>query len=188
MKPSICSPCYVEVEIGAEMIAAATAKLARMRRRLSVQAHRFGAELDRTLDGHVGEQAVLWYLKVNDVDSPDYDFVYRDKRFDVKTVRCGFRPPLHYMCTVNSCDLEGVYRQAADFYVFVRLLYDRSIAWLLGLISCDEFFRRGVYIKKGTKAFREQVFRKANATVLPIRELVPITRIDEVCSSVQWDS
>ena len=94
----------------------------------------------------------------------------KEKRLEVKTISCKFKPREDYWCTVNSHDLTGVHKQKADFYIFLRILNDKSIAWLLGYISCEEFFEKGEFIKKG-RDFGDFKFVKANATILPISEL-----------------
>ena len=57
-----------------------------------------------------------------------------------------------------------------DIYIFLRILNDYSLAWILGWYSCKDFFKAGAFIPKG-KDFGKFKFIKANATVLEIDKL-----------------
>ena len=108
-----------------------------------------------------------------DKNSDDFDFdliTKKGKRLEVKTITCKFKPKPDYLCTVNSHDLGGVHKQNADFYVFLRILNNFSKGWILGWISCKDFFEKGEFVKKGTN-FGKFEFFKANATILPINKL-----------------
>ncbi len=138
----------------------------------------FGSEKDRTLFGYLGEQIVLDYLGItSSQETFEYDLIYRAKRLEVKTISCKFKPLNHYLCTVNSYDLSGIHQQEADYYVFVRIINDKSKAWILGYIACKEFFRLGTFVPKGSTVFKGQNFDKANGTVLEISKLTPIQSI-----------
>tara|TARA_Y100000592_G_C5384148_1_gene274911 strand:+ start:508 stop:879 length:372 start_codon:yes stop_codon:yes gene_type:complete len=112
------------------------------------------------------------FLSINkNSNNFDFDLISKKgKRLEIKTITCKFKPKSNYLCTVNSYDLNGVHKQKADFYIFLRILNDFSKGWILGWISCSDFFKKGKFIKKGTD-FGKFKFVKANATVLPINEL-----------------
>jgi hypothetical protein len=137
----------------------------------------FGSEGWRILFGYLGEEMVLAWLEMTDLneirETFEYDLVFRGKRLEVKTISCKFRPHLDYLCTVNSYDLSGVHQQEADFYVFVRILNDQSKGWLLGYYPCKEFFEKGRFVPKGTE-MKNFAFEKANATVMEIYNLLPM--------------
>jgi hypothetical protein len=137
-------------------------------------AHQYGSEVERTIGGYIGEQAVATYLDAGDPeDDYEFDFDYFGHKLEVKTIVCTSEPRPHYLCTVNSCDLDGVRKQHADWYVFVRVLKNHSAAWIVGTIRCEDFFARGRFVPKGSKIDNGVTFSKANATVLEIAELLP---------------
>ena len=137
---------------------------------------KFGSEKKRILTGYVGEKIIMDYLGIKK-DSDDYDFDLiskKGKRLEIKTISCKFKPKKDYFCTVNSHDLNGVHKQDADYYIFLRILNNYSSGWILGWITCDEFFKKGQFVNKGTD-FGPFRFIKANATILPISSLNQFT-------------
>jgi hypothetical protein len=133
---------------------------------------KFGSEKKRILEGYIGERIIMDYLNIkNNIDEYDYDLLSnKGKRLEIKTVSCKFKPKKDYLCTVNSHKANGVHKQNADYYIFLRILNDYSLAWILGYYSCEDFFKDGLFIEKG-KDFGKFKFIKANATVLEINKL-----------------
>ena len=130
----------------------------------------FASEGKRLLYGYLGEVIVCDYYEVDDIDDYEYDIIIGEYKVDVKSVSCKFKPPLHYLATVNSCEIEGDHRQDADIYIFVRIREDCEIAWILGFIECDRFFSMSEFIKKGEE-YHGMKFEKANMNALPINRL-----------------
>ena len=133
--------------------------------------HQFGSEGQRTYEGYIGEAVVERLLKEKDLDTRNFDFTRNGLRYDVKTISCSGRPQKDYLATVNSCDRLGQSKQKTDRYVFVRLLNDYSVAWVVGWIEAEAFWKKGIFVRKGQSLFPGQIAQKANCTVLPIREL-----------------
>jgi hypothetical protein len=168
----------VEVQIGRNQLDRANARLNRFHFDAGVGLSKFGSEKERTLFGYLGEQVVADFLNLEQSSETfEYDLVFRGKRLEVKTVSCKFKPLPSYLCTVNSHDLSGVHKQGADFYVFVRIINDRSKGWILGYMPCAEFFEKGQFVAKGSEVIKGVSFQKANATVLAISNLRPIQSI-----------
>ena len=113
------------------------------------------------------------YYNVADVDDYEYDIIISGYKVDVKSISCKFKPPMHYLATVNSCELEGDHRQDADLYIFVRIREDCKIAWIVGFIECERFFEMSKFLKKGD-TYHGMTFTKANMNVLPINKLNPL--------------
>ena len=146
----------------------------------------FGSERDRTLIGYIGELMVMGFLGIEQGnDDYNYDIIYQKKRLEVKSISCKFKPHLDYLCTVNSYDLNGVHKQNADYYVFTRIINDMTKGWILGFINCDDFFTKGKFIKKGSTVVPGVKFWKANATVLPINQLINIDSLKSYLGSIQ---
>ena len=133
---------------------------------------KYGSEKKRILEGYIGEEIIKSYLNIEtNSDTYDFDLVSnKNKRLEIKTVSCSFKPKDNYLCTVNSHSDQYVHKQNADYYIFLRILKDYSKAWILGWIECDKFFEQGTFVKKGTD-FGKFNFVKANATVLEINKL-----------------
>ncbi len=142
---------------------------------------RFGSEKERTYYGYLGEQMVMHYLGIKiDDDDYDYDLTYKGFKLEVKSISCKFKPPQHFLCTVNSYDLSGIHKQSANYYVFIRILNDKSKGWILGYIGCEEFFKIGRFVPKGTELVKGVRFVKANATVLEISRLNSIQELRDI--------
>lgn len=162
----------IEIIIAKETIEYAKQKLNKITTKDNLTLNKFGSERHRILVGYVGEKIIMDYLSLTkDVDDFDFDLLSKkNKRLEIKTITCKFKPKEDYWCTVNSHDLGGVHKQKADYYIFLRMTKDFLKAWILGWISCDEFFKKGTFVPKGTD-FDKFKFHKANATILSINEL-----------------
>lgn len=162
----------IEVQIPQKTIDYAQKKLDFVKTSKGLGLSKFGSEKHRILVGYIGEKIIMDYLSIKE-DSDDYNFDLisnKGKRLEVKTITCKFKPKPDYWCTVNSHDLEGVHKQKADYYIFLRILNDFSKGWILGWIACEDFFKQGEFVEKG-KDFGKFEFVKANATILPIEKL-----------------
>jgi len=162
----------IEIAISNNILQYAEKKLQGVITKENLGLSKFGSEKDRILVGYIGEKIVMDYLGISkDIDDYDFDLLSsKGKRLEVKTITCKFKPKEDYWCTVNSHDLEGVHKQQADYYIFLRILNDYSKGWILGWISCQDFFEKGEFIEKG-RDFGKFSFVKANATILPIDQL-----------------
>ena len=162
----------IEVSISKQVLNYAKNKLNHVITNKNLGLSKFGSEKSRILVGYIGEKIIMDFLGLDeDIDDYNFDLISKKgKRLEVKTITCKFKPKSHYWCTVNSHDLNGVHKQEADFYIFLRILNNYQKGWILGWISCDEFFRKGEFIAKG-KDFGKFEFIKANATILSINEL-----------------
>ena len=165
----------LEVNITEKMIETAKHKVNGVKLQSSSISSKFGYNHNRILVGYLGEQIVLDYLKTaKDVDNYQYDLIYNNLKLEVKTISCKFKPKPDYLCTVNSHDSSGMAKQDADYYIFTRVLNDMSKGWILGYISCKEFYEIGTFIPKGTKVTNGIEFSKANATCLEINKLYKV--------------
>jgi hypothetical protein len=161
-----------EVIISKNIIDYANRKLEHVNTKDNLGLSKFGSERDRILVGYIGEKIIMNFLDIdNDSDEYNYDLISKKgKRLEVKTITCKFQPKPDYWCTVNSHNLDGVHKQEADYYIFLRILNDYSKGWILGWIPCEKFFETGEFVEKG-RDFGKFKFVKANATILPINQL-----------------
>ena len=165
----------IELKINQMFIEDARRKLQAVKNISEKRQSKFGFDENRILIGYVGERLVMNYLGINvDYDDYDYDLISnKGMRLEIKTISCKFKPKNHYLCAVNSHNTDVIHKQNADYYIFVRVLYDLSVGWILGYIPCDEFFEKGEYIERGTD-FGKFKFILTNATVIEINKLHPI--------------
>lgn len=162
----------IEVLINSSVIEYAQKKLSCIETNDKLGLSKFGSEKNRILVSYIGEKIIMDFLAIKE-DSDDYNFDLisnKGKKLEVKTITCKFKPPPHFLCTVNSHDLDGVHKQDADYYIFLRILNDYSKGWILGWIPCSDFFKHGQFAEKGTD-FGKFKFEKANATTLEISKL-----------------
>jgi len=161
----------IEVLITKDMIKAAqnrADKFSFNRKELS----KFGSEKERTIFGYLGEELIKNFLDIQVItDSYDYDMEYKGNKLEVKTISCKFKPLPHYLCTVNSHDINSMHKQNADYYIFTRIINDKSIGWILGYMKCKEFFEKGNFVKIGTKIADGVNLDYAHATTLEINKL-----------------
>ena len=161
---------YPEIIITDDMKSRAKDKYNQIKLDPTRDKRQFASEGKRLLYGYLGEMIVMEYYGVGDVDDYEYDIVLGDYKTDIKSISCKFKPPLNYLASVNSCEIEGDHRQDADIYMFVRIREDCKVAWLVGYIECDRFFEMSKFINKG-ETYHGMTFEKANMNVLPIKNL-----------------
>tara|TARA_R110000796_G_C14248650_1_gene398270 strand:+ start:42 stop:548 length:507 start_codon:yes stop_codon:yes gene_type:complete len=162
----------IEYNIDQSIINYANKKLEKITINNTLKKNKFGSEKKRILEGYIGEKIIMDFLNIKkDDDEFDYDLLSnKGKKLEIKTISCKFKPLEEYLCTVNSYKTNGVHKQDADYYIFLRILNDYSKGWILGWVSCDSFFKKGKFIPKGND-FGKFKFIKANATVLSINKL-----------------
>lgn len=167
---------FIPIEITKAMIVRAESRARGISFDTSKDPRQFGSEPGRTVFGYLGEELVLSRFPGSISDAYDFDMILYGQKIEVKSVSCKFEPFPHYLCAVNSCE-DGVHRQEADLYVFVRILNDMSQGWILGYMPCREFFQKGRFVPKGEIAAKDICFTKANATVISIENLYPAIQL-----------
>lgn len=83
---------------------------------------------------HVGEQCFT------------HDYLYNNKKVDVKSKTCTTKPRLHYLASVNSYANK---KPQADLYFFTRVHKDLSKVWLLGWASAHHITKKRHFKSKG---------------------------------------
>jgi len=98
------------------------------------------------LAGIVGEYIVHKHLKNSEWENTyNYDLIYNNNKIDVKTKRCNSKPKENYDCSVAKTSLH----QNCDEYIFVRILNDFSLAWIVGKKNKKEYFKLARKMVKG---------------------------------------
>lgn len=118
-------------------------------RDMAVQMGRLHNSITRgqgNIAGFIGEILVRDLFKGRHENTYDYDLVLPDgATVDVKTKRTSVAPKDHYECSIAALNTK----QACDFYAFMRVKNDYSVAWFLGIIPKDEYFDLATFRKKG---------------------------------------
>ena len=162
----------IEYIINKDVVSYAYNKLNKTNITKSLNPSKFGYDEKRIFEGYIGEKIIMDFLNIqNNDDTYEYDLLSKKgKKLEIKTVSCKFKPKPNYLCTVNSHKIDGIHKQKADYYIFLRIKNDYSLAWILGWYPCEDFFNAGKFVPKG-KDFGKFKFIKANATVLEIDKL-----------------
>ena len=74
----------------------------------------------------------------------DYDLIFKEKKWDIKTKMTTVRPKANYNCTIYT-----YFNQKCDGYIFTRCLRDLSKVWMVGWIYKKDLLEKGKKFKKG---------------------------------------
>jgi len=96
--------------------------------------------------GFVGELVFAKVTGANPNNTYDWDVEMDDGRtVDVKS-KCVTTSPLpHYECSVAAIGTN----QNCDYYAFVRVLKDCTVAWYLGALPKTDFLQRATFMEAG---------------------------------------
>jgi len=98
------------------------------------------------LAGFVGEVILAETIKARHDNTYDYDLVSEGgATIDVKTKRTNYEPKEDYDCSVAAFNTK----QKCDYYAFVRVKNDLTVAWILGFYPKQAYFKDATYHKKG---------------------------------------
>ena len=121
--------------------------------------------------GAIGEIVARDYMSrfysVTLSNTYDYDLIVNGSTVDVKTKRTTVAPKPHYYCSISAWNIH----QNCDYYCFVRVLENKQKAFLIGLITKQDFFNRAVYKQKGELDTNGFSF-KDNCYNVPISEII----------------
>jgi len=101
--------------------------------------------------GFLGEILVAEAIGAEHSNSFDYDLILPTKKgpitIDVKTKRCASTPWPNYECSIADYNPD----QQCEFYVFVRILENFEMAWIVGKIKKEDYYKKAVFRTKGQK-------------------------------------
>ena len=98
------------------------------------------------LAGFIGEVIVAEIIGAEHENTYDYDLILQSgKTVDVKTKRTNYPPRTNYDCSVAAFNTK----QKCDYYAFVRVKNDLSLAWILGFYDKTEYFKDATFHRKG---------------------------------------
>lgn len=121
-----------------------------------------------TRSGYLGEMIVVSVLGGDLANTFDYDVVLDDgTKVDVKTKRTSSPPLPYYSCSVAKFNTS----QKCDAYAFVRVKYDLSVGWFLGIIKKNDFFLKATEHNRGDYDPSNGFIFRADCYNLSIEEL-----------------
>lgn len=121
--------------------------------------------------GFLGELVVCAYLGIHTQNTYDYDLVYKNVKFDVKTKECTSPPKPFYECSVAAYNTT----QQCKAYVFTRICKDK--AWILGWKGKEEYYSQASFLQKGDIDPSNNFTVKADCYNLKISNLRSLEKI-----------
>jgi len=117
------------------------------------------------------------YKKAERVNDFNYDFVYEGKRIEIKSSKVQTTPKGKYEISVPAYNM-----QETDYYVFTAILWDCTDAWIHGFISKEDFNKKAVFVKKGSRTEAGFV-SKVDCYRLPINQLQKMSHFHKTVKS-----
>jgi hypothetical protein len=118
--------------------------------------------------GFVGEAVAQQVLGGEIANTYDYDLVLPNgATVDVKTKLTSSVPLPHYACSVAQLNTK----QDCNYYAFVRVKNDFSVAWWLGVYEKQQYFVDATFLEKGTVDESNGYVVKSSCFNLPISAL-----------------
>ena len=102
-----------------------------------------------------------------------HDFVYKNKRIEVKSKSCNSVPLPHYMASLN---LKKGDHPDNDIYVFTRVRKDLIKAWVVGWYPTTKLLKKTKFREKGY-TFKDGFVTKVSGHHIPIKKLRPATQL-----------
>ena len=131
------------------------------------------------LSGFIGEECVKQYfgisLDTND-NTYDFDIIYNDKRFDVKTKKTTVVPRMNHECSVAAYNT----RQDCDYYIFTRVLFENDIPtrlYIMGQMDKIEYYKKARFLRKGEKDGTNDFIVREDCYNMYYYDLKPISDI-----------
>lgn len=95
--------------------------------------------------GKLAEICFRDYFGGSWVNHYDYDFIFKNKRIEIKTKACSnYTPQDEWYCSIPD-----YYDQNTDYYLFARTSRELDKLWFVGYISKQEFNEKSVFVKEG---------------------------------------
>tara|TARA_R110000787_G_C13131186_1_gene416111 strand:- start:44 stop:520 length:477 start_codon:yes stop_codon:yes gene_type:complete len=124
---------------------------------------------DGNLAGFIGEVVVSEITGSSHSNTYDYDLILPSgKTVDVKTKRTNYAPRENYDCSVAAFNTK----QKCDYYAFVRVKNDLSVAWILGFYEKSLYFQDAKLHKRGDYDPDNRFTFKADCYNIKISNLV----------------
>lgn len=123
--------------------------------------------------GFLGEEIVKSFFNITSRNTYNYDILYNDKKYEVKTKETTVVPKDTYDCSVAAYNTK----QQCDYYIFVRVLDTLSKGWILGFMEKDEYMKNSIFLKKGDIDLSNNYTVKADCYNMKIYNLKDIKQL-----------
>lgn len=80
-------------------------------------------------------------------NTQNYDILSKIGKIDIKAKSCRSTPKLEY--TASVADYQKNHK--TDYYFFFRIKNDLTVAWILGGLTKEEFYKKSKFLAKGQK-------------------------------------
>jgi hypothetical protein len=124
-----------------------------------------------SVHGFIGEEIAAFVVGAKEENTYDYDIVKQGRKIDVKTKRVTSEPQGHYNCSVADFNTK----QKCDYYLFMRVMDDLSMAYVLGFCPKDEFYQKAHFLKKGD--IDDGFVVKADCYNMKVEDLYPFSEL-----------
>lgn len=135
--------------------------------------------------GFLGELMVASYLNGNCkiANTYDYDLVLPDgTTIDVKSKTAKVKPLDYYECSIAAYNTK----QNCEYYVFCRVLSDKSKGWILGFDSKKDFMDTAKFLKKGDIDGDNDYIVPADCYNKPIKDLMPPKKLLDMADAAEY--
>ena len=121
------------------------------------------------LCGFLGEEVAMKVLGNGEISNTyEYDILLENgETVDVKSKHTSVAPKGHYDCSVSNHNIK----QECDYYAFVRVKMDYTVAWFCGMVRKKDFFEEAYFAKKGEVDPDNNYVVKADCYQLKIDQL-----------------
>ena len=99
------------------------------------------------ISGCVAEEACMIVIPELDfIDVKDYDFIYGNRTWDCKSLRCKFKPNIKYEMSIYNLSEH----QKCDYFILTRTLEETyKKVWILGFMTMRTFWEKSFFRPKG---------------------------------------
>jgi hypothetical protein len=130
---------------------------------------------DGNVAGFIGELIVASILDAKQDNTYQYDLVLPDgKTIDVKSKRTNRQPKPHYDCSVAAFNTT----QECDYYAFVRMNVEARVAWFLGMIPKEDYYKQATLIEAGDIIGSNQYMVRSSCYNLAIEDIWRVSEHD----------
>jgi hypothetical protein len=128
---------------------------------------------DRCFGGMLGEEVYQYIAPhAQRANTYDYDFILREKKIDVKTRHFNTYPRPNYSISL----MYPRENQDVDFYVFMGIRGQATLAYALGYLSKEEMFRVGERKGKDEPFPQGRGYYTEDSIVVQLEQLHPIPK------------
>lgn len=133
--------------------------------------------------GFLGEAMVAKYLNCATNNTYEYDIILQDgTRLEVKSKPTPHKPPDYYEANLSALNPH----QRCDYYVFCRIMKDKSKGWIVGYDSREDYLKTAKLYKKGEKFSRNEYTVRSDCYIKEIKNLQHPKKLLDIDSRAKY--